>query len=229
MLVAILPGTCRPASAARVAVSKTAAWLEPGVEPDVHDVRLFVETRVPPHWAHVVPGGKISAASRVVPGVGALFAEEVRHRLDRSRVVMSGSPHACSKRSGSGTPQARWREMHQSLRSATMLRMRSIAPRRDPLHSFDRRQRLLAKALDRRKPLLGRPEGDRIFAAPAVRVLVVDRLDVKERPVRFHVVDDRLVGLLERQAGVLARLFRQAPLSVDRREERQGRSAGPIS
>ena len=39
--------------------------------------------------------------------------------------VRSASPHAVQSTAGIGTPQARWREMHQSGRFATMLMMRS--------------------------------------------------------------------------------------------------------
>ena len=47
--------------------------------------------------------------------------------------VRIASPHAVQSTAGIGTPQARWREMHQSGRFATMLCMRSWP--HDGIHS----------------------------------------------------------------------------------------------
>ena len=46
-----------------------------------------------------------------------------------------------------GTPQTRWREMHQSGRIAIMLEMRSSPQAGMPLHAFDRFERALAQIL----------------------------------------------------------------------------------
>ena len=48
--------------------------------------------------------------------------------------VSSGLAAAVQSTAGIGTPHARWREMHQSGRFVTMLKIRSRPQRRDPLH-----------------------------------------------------------------------------------------------
>lgn len=61
---------------------------------------------------------------------------------------------------GIGTPQVRWREMHQSLRSPTIFVMRS-SPQPDPADALDGLERLDAEAVDGDEPLLGGTEDDR--------------------------------------------------------------------
>ena len=79
---------------------------------------------VPPHFGHVRPAGGSPRQA---------FRTRHRRRAARRRSaafatssgVVSASPHFVQSTAGIGTPQARWREMHQSGRLATMLEMRS--------------------------------------------------------------------------------------------------------
>ena len=59
-----------------------------------------------------------------VPGVGGFLDEEVDDEFVDGG-VFEGSPHLRQRKTAMGTPQMRWREMHQSGRVATMLVMRS--------------------------------------------------------------------------------------------------------
>src|SRR5262249_55246552 len=104
---------------------------------------------------------------------------------------------------------------------------------RDPADAADRRRGALADVragpFEIDEPLFGRPEDDRLVAAPAVRVLVVKALVfVDEGPRRRGVGDDFLAGLQDLLACVLRNSVREAAGVVDRREDREALPlAGP--
>ena len=101
----------------------TASWLEPESN---HTSRMFISRSnvVPPHAGQVRPSGTKSL-------VGRSYHESAPKRSNTDAVfsisagVRIASPHAVQSTAGIGTPHARWREMHQSGRFATMLNMRS--------------------------------------------------------------------------------------------------------
>src|SRR3984957_13434004 len=88
----------------------------------------------------------------------------------------SGSPHLRQRKTAMGTPQMRWREMHQSGRGATMLGVGSSPPAGAQVDAFDLVEGALAEggAVHGRvhgdEPLLGSAGDDGVVAAPAVRV-----------------------------------------------------------
>ena len=107
-----------------------------------------------------------------------------------SAAVRIASPHVVQSTAGIGTPQARWREMHQSGRFASMLKIRSRPhagihltspidgleaglPQRAALGAAGAVRR---RTLDERlavhadEPLRRRQEDHRVVAAPAVRI-----------------------------------------------------------
>eukprot|EP00976_Prorocentrum_cordatum_P116641 1196191-Prorocentrum_minimum.AAC.7 len=89
----------------------------------------------------------------------------------------------------------------------------AVLPHRgDPLHRANARQRLLAEALHRRKPLGGGAEDGGLLGAPVVRVLVCVALLHEKRLALRQRVNHRLVALaqhvqpLEPLAGVLRKV-----------------------
>ena len=92
----------------------TAAWLEPeSNQTSIVSVSLVNEPQ--PH-SHLMSSVRMSSASisnqALVPCA--------RNRSATSLMVFSltiGLPHCLQKKIGMGTPQVRWREMHQSERS----------------------------------------------------------------------------------------------------------------
>ena len=86
-----------------------------------------------------------------------------------------------------GTPQTRWREMHQSGRVAIMLEMRSSPQAGIHFTLLDGFERVLAEivALHADEPLLGGAEDGGVVAAPAVRIAVVELLRAEQRAVRL--------------------------------------------
>ena len=72
-----------------------------------------------------------------------------------------------------------------------------LAPRGDPLHAAHRVERLLAQAavFHRDEPLRRGQEDHRVVAAPAVRVLVLVRLVLPQRPRSRERLDDLRVRL----------------------------------
>ena len=120
-----------------------------------------------------------------------------------------------------GTPQMRWREMHQSGRVAIMLEMRSSP------HAGSHFTRLISSSArwrkvtvrpvrtrDRRlhgdEPLLCGAEDDRIVAAPAMRVGVIDVVARQQCAASFEQLDDFRIGLEDLEAVV----FRQSVLDA---------------
>ncbi len=105
-----------------------------------------------------------------------------------------------------GTPQMRWREMHQSGRVATMLEMRSSPHAGSHVTPLDLVERALAEGgfgsfgeshrrLHGDEPLLGGAEDDGLVAAPAVRVGVFECRGAHQRAALFEQLDDERVGL----------------------------------
>ena len=95
-----------------------------------------------------------------------------------------------------GTPQTRWREMHQSGRVAIMFEMRSSPQAGIQWTLRDRFERALRRSLPLHadEPLLGGTEDGRVVAAPAVRVAVLEFLRVRAALRRLQQVDDDRVA-----------------------------------
>src|SRR5260370_6087158 len=88
---------------------------------------VSLRKRVAPQPGHLVPGGRICSASRV-------YQESEPSRANNSTTALltsldsSNLPQASQKKTAMGTPQTRWREMHQSGRVAILLEIRSSPP-----------------------------------------------------------------------------------------------------
>ena len=165
-------------AAARSRRSSTARWLEP----DSNQTSRMSASLRNVGAAAAGAGGARRAASSATglrePGVGALAAEEVAKCSDGSARAACCAGSSSQPSAGIGTPQARWRLMHQSGRFATMPSIRS----RPQAGSQRTRRRSPASVRPRRsswstrdEPLLGGAEDDRLLAAPAVRVAVHER------------------------------------------------------
>ena len=145
--------------------------------------------------------------------------------------VRTASPQAVQSTAGIGTPQARWREMHQSGRFVTMLKMRSRPQRRDPFHlmvdgvprRLAQRPRLAVVAGDDRlavqahEPLRRGQEDHRVVAAPAVRVLVRERLPVPEPAALVQRLLDLRVGVEHALAAEQLHRVEEVAAGSDRR------------
>jgi hypothetical protein len=90
----------------RDARAEHAGMGDAGVEPDIQDVGdLLVVARL---------GAEQLAASSVEPGIDAALLDAIGHLLDQLGVRGCSSPVSRAMNSAIGTPQVRWREMHQS-------------------------------------------------------------------------------------------------------------------
>ena len=97
--------------------------------PDSHHTsRMSFSGRssVQPQTSHFVPRGRYSEGSMVNHASAPLV---LNSSITASKVssVATVEPHLAHLNTGMGTPQLRWREMHQSGRSATMDPMRFFA------------------------------------------------------------------------------------------------------
>ena len=94
------------------------------VEPDVEDVLLALERRCRRTSGRSSPSGRNSSSGRSYQASAPYCSKTPparSHQLRREQRLAA----AVQSKAGMGTPQARWREMHQSGRFVTMLRMRS--------------------------------------------------------------------------------------------------------
>src|SRR5881396_2978615 len=101
----------------------TASWLDPESN---HTSRMFISRSnvAPPHEGHVRPAGMNSAVGRSYHA-SAPYCSNTSAAFSTSAGVARASLHVAQSTAGMGTPQTRWREMHQSGRFAIMLYMRS--------------------------------------------------------------------------------------------------------
>ena len=79
---------------------------------------------VPPHFGQASPLGRNSSSGRSYQA-SAPCCSNTSPAIRTISGVSTASRHASQSTAGMGTPQARWREMHQSGRFVTMLKMRS--------------------------------------------------------------------------------------------------------
>src|SRR5205814_5567626 len=101
----------------------TASWLEPESN---HTSRMSASRSnvVDPHDGHVRPAGTNSSRERSYHA-SAPYSSNTDAARSTIDVVKMASPHFAQSSAGIGTPQARWREMHQSGLFSTMFWMRS--------------------------------------------------------------------------------------------------------
>ncbi len=109
------------------------------------------------------------------------------------------SPVSRWRNSGIGTPQVRWREMHQSGRPATMPSMRSSPHVGDPLHARDGREARFAQVVlvEADEPLGRGAEDQRRLVPPAMGVAVLELLSVQQAPVLAQQLHDAAVALVD--------------------------------
>src|SRR6476646_4064318 len=98
---------------------RTATWLDPESN---QTSRMFISRSndVPPHFGQVSPGGMNSLVSRSYHASAPNFSDTAADRSTSAAVTMA-SPQFVQSTAGIGTPQARWREIHQSGRALSML------------------------------------------------------------------------------------------------------------
>jgi hypothetical protein len=174
-----------------------------GVEPDIENVRLLAELAAAALLALCVP----QAAGRQQKSY-ARPRRPALEELDDARIqrrVFTGALQPSQRKTAMGTPQMRWRLMHQSGRVAIMLVMRSwphAGVPASPCRSLRSRswRKVVSEpsarspAFPADEPLLGGAEDDRLVAAPAVRVGVLNFVPAQQRAALFEQLDDERVG-----------------------------------
>ena len=206
-----LRGTDPPARACRLVAQAQPAWLEPDSN-QTSMMSVSFRTLFRHTVAHLVPAGRMLG-----------FRSCTMHPLRRGQTArppcvltagsFSGLPQPSQRNTAMGTPQMRCREMHQSGRVAIMLRDALFAPCRIPFHFLDLFQRPAAQSAAARhgrfhgdEPLLGGAEDDRIVAAPAMRIRVLELFRMQQHAALLQQLDDRRVRLEH----FLAVIFRQS-------------------
>src|SRR5262245_8069879 len=97
----------------------TASWLDPESN---HTSRMFISRAkdVPLQTRQDRPAGTNSSVGRSYQASAPYFSKTAAACSTIAFDVI-GSPHVTQSSAGIGTPQARWRETHQSGRFASML------------------------------------------------------------------------------------------------------------
>ncbi len=125
--------------------------------------------------------------------------------------------------SASGTPQVRWREMHQSGRFSIMLVMRcspqaGVQRTRLMSRSALRAQTALIHADE---PLRRGAEDQRRLVAPAMRVAVPQRLLVQQRTSALELLHHDGIGVVDAQTSHQRRVGDEAAVRPHRIDHRQ--------
>ncbi len=177
---------------------------------------------VEPQRPHAVPAGRYSLGD-LVNQASAPSVANSSSTAEKVSGVATVSPHTAHSNTGIGTPQARWRLMHQSGRSPTMPPMRLIDQPGNPLDAVDLAHRGLAQVrrLHRDEPLVGRAEDDRLLAAPAVRIAVRDLGGGHKRAALAQPLDDDGIRVVDRQPLERAAAAIEHAVVVDRHRHRQ--------
>ena len=139
-----------------------------GLEPDVEDVHLFPELRAAAVGALRSRGNRCRRL-RACTRRRRLRARTARRPCGSPPGRLSGLPQPSHRNTAMGTPQMRWREMHQSGRVAIMFEMRSSPQAGSHFTLLDFVQRAPAQRVAARRhrrfhrdePLLGGAEDDR--------------------------------------------------------------------
>src|SRR6266700_3311576 len=100
----------------------TATWLEPDSN-QTSMISVSLLNLVPPHLPHLAPAASASASDVYQASAPKRPKKSITLRL--SAGSFSGLPQPSQRKTAIGTPQTRWREMHQSGRVAIMLERRS--------------------------------------------------------------------------------------------------------
>ena len=202
-----LRGTCPTASRARRARGSTASWLEPESN-QTSRMSCSRSNEVPPHDGQVKPSGRNSSIGRSYQA-SALYCSKTDGRLvdDRRRQDRLAARRAVDRRNRHA-PRALARDapvgpVRHHVEDAV------AAPGGNPLHlvvdrvlrGVAQRPRLAVLAGDHRlavhahEPLRRGEEDHRVVAAPAVRVLVRERLAVPEPAALVQRLLDLRVGV----------------------------------
>ena len=178
-----------------------------GLPPHVQDVLFGDELGAPAHLA-LGAAGQILARSLSEPGIGALGVEQLDDRIEGFGRGHGVAALGALEHGNRHAPAALARDApvgtvgHHGTDAV-------LGPSGNPLHfRVDGAQGVLAQGVlvHGDEPLVRGAEDDRLVAAPAVRVGVVDLLLGHQRPLLAQPVDDDRVGLVGGKAGELARL-----------------------
>ena len=175
-----LRGRGPPATSSSGRLASTASWLDPESN---HTSRMSRSrsNAVPPHDSQAKPSGT-KRSSGASYHASALSLSNTGAACSTIAGVSTDVPHVWQCSAGIGTPQARWREMHQSGRLTNMPGHPLAAPRRDPAHRVRLGHRGVAQRVHADEPLRRRQEDHRLVAPPAVRIRVLEVGAMPEPP-----------------------------------------------
>ncbi len=159
-------------------------------------------------------------------------------RWSTSSRVSRAVPHFVQSTAGIGTPHARWREMHQSGRCATMLYMRSCPQAGIHFTSWSIASSAVARSVrgsircqadlvECDEPLGRREKDHRVVAAPAVRVLMGEGLAMPEPAALLQRLFDLRIRVEHPHAAEELDRIEEVSGRSDRRVDVQARTSRP--
>ena len=190
------------------------------IEPYVHDVGFLMEVLAAAFRADSAFRQQLFS-SMSPPCVTALFFEPVSNGVNSSLVNQMLAAVVAVEYRDRYAPYALTADA-PVMTVANHVMNTLLAPGRNPLNIVDRFQCVITEAVDRSEPLRGCAENNRVFAAPAVCILVLDVLFTQQAVQLSQIFQYRDVGIEYKHAlEAFASLFGQLALGVNRAENRQ--------
>ncbi len=151
-----------------------------GVEPNVHNICFLDESCT--SAAALKPWRNQIAGISGKPDIGTVFTEQLLNVTDSLGsnnylaavlAVKSGNRHSPGSLPGNAPVSPVSNHIVHSL----------LAPGGNPLYIFHFLKQFLAESFDRGKPLLSCPENNGVLASPAVRILVLEEIQMQQAAV----------------------------------------------
>ena len=190
-----------------------------GLKPDVDDVHLLAEGGAAAVGA-AGSGRDDLGGGTGVPGVGALARKQIDDGAVGGGVFMQLAADFAEKHRDGNAPDALARDAPvgtggDHVGDALFAPGRVPADAGDFAQSFGAQGSAADHALHGDEPLLGGAEDDRLVAAPAVRIGVLDVVTAQQHAAGFEQLDDGFVGGEDFLAVVLGKAFGDVASGID--------------
>ena len=190
------------------------------VEPYVHDIAFLVEVLAAAFRADSAFRQQLFC-SVSPPCIAAFFFEPVSNRVDGSFVNQMLTAVIAVEYRDRNAPYTLTADA-PVMTVAYHVMDTLLAPGRNPLYIVDRFQCFVTEAVDRSEPLRGCAENNRVFAAPAVCVLVLNVFFTQQAVQLSQIFQYRDISVEYKHAlEAFACFFGQLALGINRAENRQ--------
>ena len=188
-----------------------------GVKPTVQRIGFLCKRTAAAEGAGSALGQNLRRLMRK-PAVGAFLCEKRGNGVD-ALLVADRLPAVFAVKYGNGKPPLTLTGDTPVGTFTDHLDHAILAPSREPFDLMACRNRLITECFHRTEPLRRRPENDRRFAPPAVRILVLKLLGGKQRAGFLHIRQNGIVGCGIIHSGILTGIGGLIPAVVHRHND----------